>query len=164
MVQHTCYKDKRDHTGQSFLLRLGTIRWGGGLLRRAFSLSSRDFRFFRCGAETTFFFLNHTAFKLYSLWHVGYFHDDLYGFYVCSRVSLLPYNPARCPDSPEPPLLLGLVPSYFPAVVTSHLPPYSPPPSNVAFPSSALRSNRSMSHESSLFFLPPVSCLLLCCR
>ena len=35
-----------------------------------------------------FFFLNHTAFKLNSLWHVGYLRDSLYGFYLCSRVSL----------------------------------------------------------------------------
>ena len=27
-----------------------------------------------------FFFLNHTAFKLNSLWHVGYLRDNLYGF------------------------------------------------------------------------------------
>jgi hypothetical protein len=26
------------------------------------------------------FFFDHTAFKLYSLWHVGYLHDNLYGF------------------------------------------------------------------------------------
>ena len=102
-------------------------------------------------------FFDHTAFKLYSFWHVGYLHDNLYGFYVCSRVSLVPYNPARCPDSPEPPLLLGFVPSYFPAAVRSHPPPCSPPPSNVTSPSSALRSSRSMSYVSSLDLSPASS-------
>jgi hypothetical protein len=31
---------------------------------------------------------NYIAFKLYSLWHVGYLHDDFYGFQTCSRASL----------------------------------------------------------------------------
>jgi hypothetical protein len=53
------------------------------------------------------FILNHTAFKLYSLWNAGYLHDNLCDFYMCSRVCLLLYNPARCPDSTKPPLLLG---------------------------------------------------------
>lgn len=59
-----------------------------------------------------FFFFFHTAFKLNSLWHAGYTHDSLCNFYVCSRVNLLLYNPARCPDSTEPPLLSGQLPSY----------------------------------------------------
>lgn len=31
-------------------------------------------------------FSNHTAFKLYSLWHVNYLADVFYGFRVCFRV------------------------------------------------------------------------------
>lgn len=68
------------------------------------------------------FFFNRTASKLYSLWHVGYLLDDLYGFHVLSRVNLLLYNPASRPDSAEPPRLLGLMPSYrSDLVVDSHL-------------------------------------------
>lgn len=33
-----------------------------------------------------FFFLNHTAFKLYSLWQVGYVLDSFYGFCMLSRL------------------------------------------------------------------------------
>ena len=44
-----------------------------------------------------FFFLNNTAFKLHSLWHVGYLLDDFYDFHVCSRVKLQLFNPARRP-------------------------------------------------------------------
>jgi hypothetical protein len=50
----------------------------------------------------------HTAFKLYSLWHVGYLFDDFYGFDMCSRVGLLPYNPARRPAIIKAPRLFGL--------------------------------------------------------
>jgi hypothetical protein len=53
------------------------------------------------------FRFNHTAFKLYSLWHVGYLLDDFYGLHICSRVHLLLYNPARHPASTEPPRLSG---------------------------------------------------------
>ena len=95
-----------------------------------------------------FFFLNHTAFKLISLWHVGYSLDDFYGFFVCSRLGLLPYNYARRPDSTEPPQLLGLLPSYFLVIVTPRPSSYSPPMPSTSSPSSTLRSNRSMSHES----------------
>jgi hypothetical protein len=42
-----------------------------------------------------------------------YLLDDFYDFQMCSRVNLLLYNPARYPDSIEPPQLLGSVPSYF---------------------------------------------------
>ena len=42
-------------------------------------------------------FSNHTAFKLNSLWHVGYLLDDFYGFDMCSRVNLQLYNSARRP-------------------------------------------------------------------
>lgn len=56
---------------------------------------------------------NHTAFKLNSLWHAGHLRNNLGGFYECSRVSLLPYSPARRPNSIEPPQLLGFAPSYF---------------------------------------------------
>jgi hypothetical protein len=55
----------------------------------------------------------HTAFKLSSLWHVGYVLDDFYGFQMCSRADLLMCNSARCPDSIEPPQLLGSMPSYL---------------------------------------------------
>lgn len=44
-----------------------------------------------------FVFLNHTASKPNSLWHVGYLHDNFYGFDVCSRVTLQPFNIARRP-------------------------------------------------------------------
>jgi hypothetical protein len=77
--------------------------------------------------KRTLFFYHHTAFKLNSLWHVGYLLDGhlldgylldgylldgylldgFYGFLVCSRVHLLLHNPARCPDSTKPPQLLG---------------------------------------------------------
>jgi hypothetical protein len=67
-----------------------------------------------------FFSFNHTAFKLCSLWHVGYLHDDFYGFHICSRASFLLYNPARRPDSIEPPRLLGSMPSYFSVAVVMH--------------------------------------------
>jgi hypothetical protein len=61
-------------------------------------------------------FLNHTAFKLHSLWHVGYLLDDLYDFNMCSRVGLLPCNPARrltVPPSPVRHSFWGSVPSYW---------------------------------------------------
>ena len=44
-----------------------------------------------------FLFSYHTAFKLYSLWHVGYLLDNFYDFHVCSRVKLQLFNPARRP-------------------------------------------------------------------
>ena len=56
---------------------------------------------------------NHTAFKLYSLWHVGYLLDDFYDFDVCSRVKLQLYNPARRPAFIKTPRLLGSMPSYW---------------------------------------------------
>lgn len=66
------------------------------------------------------FTFNHTAFKLNSLWHVGYLLDDFYGLHICSRASLLLYNPARHPDSIEPPRLLGQMPSYFSVAIVLH--------------------------------------------
>jgi hypothetical protein len=76
------------------------------------------------------FSFNHTAFKLYSLWHVGCLLDDFYDLHTCSRASLLLYNPARHPDSIEPPRLLGSMPSYFSVAVVLYLLTllYSPPP------------------------------------
>jgi hypothetical protein len=68
------------------------------------------------------FFLYHTAFKLYSLWHVGYLHDDFYGFSVCSYFDLFTYSFARHPDFIKPPQRLGFTPSYFSTFVTPHLP------------------------------------------
>jgi hypothetical protein len=59
------------------------------------------------GYPVCFICFNHTAFKLYSLWHVGYPLDDFYGLHMCSRVHLLLYNPARRPASTEPPRLSG---------------------------------------------------------
>jgi hypothetical protein len=41
---------------------------------------------------------------------------------MCSRVSLLLYNPTRYPNSSELLLLLGFMPSYFPTAITSYLP------------------------------------------
>jgi hypothetical protein len=81
-----------------------------------------------------FFFLYHTAFKLSSLWHVGYLLGDFYDFYVCSCTNLLMYNSARCPDSIEPPQLLGSTPSYFPFadVVVLHPLPHSPSSSTIS--------------------------------
>jgi hypothetical protein len=78
----------------------------------------------------SFFSFNHTAFKLYSLWHVGCLLDDFYDLHTCSRASLLLYNPARHPDSIEPPRLLGSMPSYFSVAVVLYLLTllYSPPP------------------------------------
>jgi hypothetical protein len=70
-----------------------------------------------CLASHTFSFLflfNHTASKLYSLWHIGYLLDDFYGLHICSRVHLLLYNPARRPASIEPPRPSGSTPSCFP--------------------------------------------------
>ena len=63
---------------------------------------------------------NHTAFKLYSLWHVGCSFDDFYGLHICSRASLVLYNPSRCPVSIERPQLLGSMSSYFPVAVVLH--------------------------------------------
>lgn len=42
-------------------------------------------------------FVNHTAFELYSLRHVGYLLDDLHGCGMCSHVGLSPHNPAHRP-------------------------------------------------------------------
>jgi hypothetical protein len=60
-----------------------------------------------------FYFFNHTAFKLNSLWHVGYLLDDFYDFYVCSRVNLQLYNSARRPAFIKAPRLSGSMPSYW---------------------------------------------------
>jgi hypothetical protein len=56
-----------------------------------------------------YFSFSHTAFKPNSLWHVGYLHDDFYGFHISSRsrASFPLYNPARRPASTEPPRLSG---------------------------------------------------------
>src|SRR6195952_504939 len=55
-----------------------------------------------------FFFLNHTAFKLNSLWHAGYLRDNICDLYVCSRfVFLCSYSSARRPDFTKPPRLSG---------------------------------------------------------
>jgi hypothetical protein len=59
-----------------------------------------------------FIFLNHTAFKLYSLWHVGSLLDDFYRFDMCSRVSLSAYIPTRCPGFVKAPRLLDSLPSH----------------------------------------------------
>ena len=96
-----------------------------------------------------FFFLNHTAFKLNSLWHVDYLLDDFYGLLVCSRDGLLPYSCARRPDSTEPPQLSGLPPSYVPVLVPPRPSPYPSPTSSAISDSPTVRSNRSISHESS---------------
>jgi len=48
-------------------------------------------------------FLYHAAFKLYSLWHVGYLLDDFYDLQVCSYANFLMYNSACCPNSIELP-------------------------------------------------------------
>ena len=98
--------------------------------------------------------LYHTAFKLYSLWHVSYLRENLYGSYMCSRVSRFPYDLACCPDSAEPPQLLGSEPSYFPVLVSPSLPPYSSPCSKIASPSSKLRSNRLISYKPLSFVFP----------
>jgi hypothetical protein len=37
----------------------------------------------------------YTAFKLHSLWHIGYLLDNFYGFDICSGVDPLAYDPAR---------------------------------------------------------------------
>jgi hypothetical protein len=49
------------------------------------------------GGDECVFFSNHTAFKLNSLWHVGYHLDNFYGFHVCSRVKPQLFNLARRP-------------------------------------------------------------------
>jgi hypothetical protein len=85
-----------------------------------------------------FFFCLHTAFKLNSLWHVGYLPDNLCDFYLCSRLDFYSYSSARRPDFTKPPPLLGFVPSYFPAFLTLHLPPHSPPSSGITSASSDL--------------------------
>ena len=72
----------------------------------------------RCAAEFFLVFsFNHTAYKLYSLWHVGYLLDDFYAYIYALDSTFDLYNPARYPDSTKPPQLLGLVPSYFPCIV-----------------------------------------------
>lgn len=107
-----------------------------------------------------FFSLNHTAFKLNSLWHVGYLLDDFYGLHICSRASLPLYNPARRPDSTEPPRLLGSMPSYFSVAVVLHHPPtlrHSPLPLNRPRPSGPAAQHPM----SRLCYVPsPASCLL----
>lgn len=100
------------------------------------------------------FFLILTALKLYSLWHVGNYHDHLYDFYVCSRLGLHQYNLARCHDFTKSPRLSGFAPSYFPVVTTPHLSLHSLPSLNILSSSSALQSKRSTSHESFLLASP----------
>jgi len=55
------------------------------------------------------FGFNHTAFKLNSLWHIGYVLDNLYDFNMCSRVDLKLYNPARRPAFIKAPRLSGSI-------------------------------------------------------
>jgi hypothetical protein len=83
----------------SFLRRASRARAISCLSRRSDRIDFSIFSFFFC--------LNHTAFKLYSLGHVGCLLDDSYGLHICSRVPLLLYNPARRPASTEPPRLSG---------------------------------------------------------
>jgi hypothetical protein len=109
--------------------------------------------------QVSFFSFNHTAFKLYSLWHVGYLLDDFYHLHTCSRASLLLYNPARRPDSIEPPRLLGSMPSYFSVAIVLYLLTllYSPPP----LP--RLRSPGPVAQRPTsrlCYFRLPASCLL----
>jgi hypothetical protein len=104
----------------------------------AHEVRSRSMREARCGGGSCafvafFVFLssNHSASKLYSLWHIGYLLDAFYGLHICSRVHLLLYNPARRSASTEPPWLSGSTLSYFSvAVVLHHIltPRHSPPP------------------------------------
>ena len=60
---------------------------------------------------TSFLYL--TAFRLYSLWYVGYLLDDFYDLQVRSCANFLMYKSACRPDSIEPPRLFGSMPSYF---------------------------------------------------
>ena len=87
-----------------------------GLIRR-WTLSTYVRRILRASGHAVetldSFRFNHIAFKLNSLWHVGYLVDDFYGLLVCSRANLLLYNPARRPDSIELLRLLGSKPSYI---------------------------------------------------
>ena len=83
-------------------------------------------------SHTALFFLYHTAFKLFSLWHVGYLLDDFYDLQVCSCANFLMYNSACRPDSIEPPQLLGSTPSYFPFAMVLHLIPRSPSSSTIS--------------------------------
>lgn len=73
-----------------------------------------------------FVLFNHTALKLYSLWHVGYLLDDFYGFDVCSRVNLKLYNSARRPAFIKAPRLSGSLPSYWFSPVATTTGPSSP--------------------------------------
>jgi hypothetical protein len=87
----------------------------------------------------------------------SYLLDDFSGFYLCSRVDHLPYNPARYPDFNKPPQLLGSRPSYVYIVVMPYVSPH--PSSSPVVLSSPSRSSLSISHESHLFvpsgsFLP----------
>ena len=77
---------------------------------------------FRAMLQAALFFLNHTAFKLNSLWHVGYLRDNFCAFYVCSPLDFHSYSSARRPDFTKPPPLLGFVLSYFLVLVTPHRP------------------------------------------
>jgi len=96
------------------------------------------------------FGFNHTAYKLYSLWHVGYLLDDFYA-YICALASTCNlYNPARCPGSTKPPQLSGSMPSYFPCVVLQRHFAHSLSSSTASLSSFSPRSSRSMSHESAL--------------
>ena len=96
------------------------------------------------------FGFNHTAYKLYSLWHVGYLLDDFYAYIYALASTCNLYNPARCPDSTKPPQLSGSVPSYFLCVVLLHHFAHSLSSSTASLSSFSPRSSRSMSHESAL--------------
>lgn len=78
---------------------------------------------------------------------------NFYGIHVCSRFRLLPYNPARHPDFTKPPQHLGLLPSYFPAVIAPRLSLYSLLSSSAISSSPAPRFSLSMSQVS-----PPFTC------
>lgn len=75
-------------------------------LKFAIPLIPHDAHSTRWRCPTDFFF-DHTKLKLYSLWNVGYLRDNLCGFQMCSRLTLLPYSFARHPDFIKPPQLLG---------------------------------------------------------
>jgi hypothetical protein len=88
--------------------------WQGALVRCAAALANLAVTLL---ASLAFFF-GQTAFKLNSLWHVGYLRDDLCDFCVCSRLSSVPYDSSRRPDFLKPPQLLGFAPSYVPVIAT----------------------------------------------
>lgn len=97
----------------------GSVAASSKSMIRSFSSCLADIRILLVSSLPKFnffFFFNHTAFKLYSLCHVGYLLDDFCVLNMCSCVGFQPYSPARDPDFFKPPPLLGFAPSYFPAV------------------------------------------------